>query len=81
METIKAQIRQWIVEKKKLPDANAVANDTALIEQKILRSIDIVDLIMFIEFLREEPLHASELAPGAFHSVDTIADNFFARRH
>ena len=78
MQMIKAQLKDWIVDKKKLQDATVVADDTALIEQKILKSIDIMDLIMFIEFLRERPLHVSELKPGAFHSIDTIADNFFA---
>ncbi len=77
MDTIKTQIKTWIVDKKKLPDASVVAHDTALIEQKILKSIDIMDLIMFIEFLRDRPLNAAELKPGAFHSIDSIADHFF----
>lgn len=77
MQAIKTQLKDWIVDKKKLSDPCVVSNDTALIEQKILKSIDIMDLIMFIEFLRDRPLHVSELKPGAFHSIDTITDNFF----
>lgn len=77
METIKAQIKRWIIDKKKIQDASALADDTALLDQKILKSVDIMDLIIFIEFLRDAPLQIQELKPGAFHSIDTIAANFF----
>lgn len=77
MDTIKAQLKQWVVDKKKLQDPSGLTDNTPLIEEKILKSIDIMDLIMFIEFLRDAPLQAAELKPGAFHSIEAIASNFF----
>ena len=77
MQAIKAQIKDWIVDKKSIQDATGLDNSTPLLESKLLKSVDLMDLILFIEFLREQPLNIDELNPGAFHSIDAIAENFF----
>ena len=76
MNDIKLQIKTWVMDKKKL-SAEQLDFDTPLLEEKILKSIDIMDLILFIEFMREEPININELNPGVFHSIDTITANFF----
>jgi acyl carrier protein len=78
MSEIKAQIKEWIIDKKKIQDASILNNATALLDTQILKSIDVMDLIIFIEFLRDAPLQITELKPGAFHSIDAIAEHFFA---
>jgi len=78
MDAVKAQIKEWIVDKKKIADAATLDGSTPLLDAKILKSVDIMDLIIFIEFLRDAPLHVTELKPGAFHSIDVIAQNFFS---
>ena len=78
MQHFKAQIKEWIVDKKRIEDADAFDYGTALLDTKVLKSVDIADLILFIEFLRDEPVNITELQPGAFHSIDAIAEHFFA---
>lgn len=77
MHCKKSQIREWIIDKKRIKEADHLQSSTPLLENKILKSVDIMDLMIFIEFMRNEPLDIRELTPGVFHSIDTIVDNFF----
>lgn len=74
---IRQTLRQWIVEKRKLVDPAQIANDTALLDGGFLRSIDVADLLIFIEFLRERPVDITDMKPGVFASIDSIANQFF----
>lgn len=76
--TVKTRIRDWILAKNPQVDAAALQDDTALLEQKILTSIQIMDLILFLEHLQERPLDIDQVQPENFHSVNTICAAFFA---
>ncbi|HEX4939475.1 MAG TPA: hypothetical protein VFX11_12430 [Candidatus Kapabacteria bacterium] len=76
--TVKNRIRDWILAKNPQVDAAALQDDTALLEQKILTSIQIMDLILFLEHLQERPLDIDQVQPENFHSVNTICAAFFA---
>lgn len=75
---IKQALRQWIADKRELGNHDMPSDDTALLETGLLRSIDIADLMIFIEFLRERPIEIGDLKPGVFASIDDIAAQFFA---
>ncbi|NPU91555.1 MAG: hypothetical protein HPY82_06540 [Gammaproteobacteria bacterium] len=76
--TVKTRIRDWILAKNPQVNAAALQDDTALLEQKILTSIQIMDLILFLEHLQERPLDIDQVQPENFHSVNTICAAFFA---
>ena len=78
MSTVKTRIRDWILAKNPQVNAAALQDDTALLEQKILTSIQIMDLILFLEHLQERPLDIDQVQPENFHSVNTICAAFFA---
>lgn len=75
-ETRKA-LRDWIYERAK--DKPARLDDaTAIIDQGILSSLDVVELVLFIENLRGEEVDVDALQPESFHDVDSIWKSFFA---
>jgi hypothetical protein len=76
--TVKTRIRDWILAKNPQVNAAALQDDTALLEQKILTSIQIMDLILFLEHLQERPLDIDQVQPENFYSVNTICAAFFA---
>lgn len=76
--TVKIRIRDWILAKNPQVNAAALQDDTALLEQKILTSIQIMDLILFLEHLQERPLDIDQVQPENFYSVNTICAAFFA---
>lgn len=78
MSNFKTRIRQWILEKNPAVDAAAFADDTPLLERKILTSIQIMDLILFLEHLQGRPVDIDQVQPENFHSLNTIHTAFFA---
>lgn len=78
MSIVKTQIREWILEKNPNVDSAALADDTPLLEQKILTSIQIMDLILFLEHLQGRPVDIDQVQPENFHSLNTIHTAFFA---
>lgn len=76
--TVKTRIRDWILAKNPQVNAAALQDDTPLLEQKILTSIQIMDLILFLEHLQERPLDIDQVQPENFYSVNTICAAFFA---
>lgn len=55
-----------------------IGDDTPLIESRILSSLQIVELLLFLEELRGKPVHPKELTPAAFRTVRSIHATFLA---
>lgn len=67
-------LRAWLIEHSRKEIDGAFTDATPLIEEGILSSIQVPDLLLFIEDLRGRPVELSELKPGAFRSVETIVN-------
>jgi acyl carrier protein len=76
---VREALRAWMAahSRKAIGDA-ALTDATRLIEEGILSSVQVPDLILFIEDLRGRPVDIAELKPGSFRSVDAIVATFFA---
>jgi hypothetical protein len=70
------RLRQWILEKSGKLAAAQLRDDTPILEQRILTSLQLPELILFLEELSGRPLDVSQLKPGVFRDVDTICRNF-----
>lgn len=73
---IKQALRDWIVKKNGKIDASVLTDEIGIIEQRIITSLQIMDLIMYLEKLTGEPLDVEQLKPGVFKNIDTIYQNF-----
>ncbi len=78
---IRTKLRSWIVKHTKAPAAKAAAfsDDTRILEEGILSSLDIVEFVLFIESLRGEDIDTDDIEPEVFTSVNTLYEAFFAQ--
>jgi acyl carrier protein len=74
---IRQQLRTWIVNRAK-DKPKALQDDTPILESGILSSLDVVELILFIEQLRGgEEVAVDTLEPDAIRDVNAIYQSFF----
>lgn len=76
---IRHALRSWILEKNGKINPEALQDDTPIIEQRIITSVQILDLILFLERLSDHPIDVENLKPGGFRDINAIYANFFAK--
>lgn len=69
------QIKLWIQDNN--PAAGEFDNHTPLLENKILTSVQIMDLVLFLEHLQNKPLDIDQVQPENFYSINKICHAFF----
>jgi len=70
-------LRRWIVERRPDITSDAIDDHTPLIEGGYLESLDVADLLLFVEQLRGRSIDVDSLTPGAFRDLDTLHSTFF----
>ncbi|MEB3284780.1 MAG: hypothetical protein VKN33_05795 [Candidatus Sericytochromatia bacterium] len=75
---LKEALRSWLSQKNPAVPVETIGDDTPLIDQRLLTSIQVMDLALFLEDLRGEPLDMTRLRAGAFSSINAIWSTFFA---
>ena len=73
----KSAIKAWMAERNCSIEAADIGDDTRIIEQKVITSMQIMDLILFIESLRGKPVEPAQIKAGSFQSVNAIEEAFF----
>lgn len=68
----RAKLRAWIRERS----GRDLADDTPIFDAGILSSMEVVELIVFVETLTGEPLDLESVEPDVLTSIDTIARGF-----
>ncbi len=76
---IRSALRAWVVRKNGKISAEQLRDDTPIIEERVVTSLQIMDLILFIEELRGAPVDVESLRGGAFSSINAIYAAFFAK--
>jgi acyl carrier protein len=77
---VRAKLRNWIVKHTKAPaKASAFTDDTPILEEGILSSLDIVEFVLFIESLRGEDVDTDDIEPAVFTSINTLYTAFFTQ--
>lgn len=74
---IRATLRDWVVRTNGKVSPSDIQDDTPILERRIVKSLDIMDLILFLEELRGRPIDVEKLKPGVFRDIDAIWRNFF----
>ena len=60
-------------------DVDSIAADTPLLEERIITSFDVLDLLIHLEQASGAPIGRDQLRPGSFRDIATIARIFIAR--
>jgi hypothetical protein len=74
------RLRGWIAAKDGRIAAADIGEETPIVERRLLSSLQVMNLLLYIEELRGEPIDAESLQPGAFRSLAAIYQQFFAER-
>lgn len=69
-------LRSWILKKNGKIQADDLRDDTPIIEQRIITSLQLMDLILELEKMTGNPVEVEELKPGVFKNIDSICKNF-----
>lgn len=69
-------LRNWILSKNTKIAPCQLQDNTAIIEERIVTSLQLMDLILYLEQLTERPVDVESLKPGVFASIDSIYNNF-----
>lgn len=78
-QEIKNSLRTWISAKSHHAEAAKLTDETPILEQRILSSLQVMDLILYIEQLSKNGIDPESLKPGVFSSVNRIYETFFAQ--
>ena len=74
--TCKERLRAWILEHGNRVDAAELRDDTPLLERRILTSLQIADLLLFLEELRGAPVELEGLTGASFRDLGSMVEAF-----
>ena len=74
-------LRQWIAGVSDKTTPESLADDTPLFRNGILKSVQVSDLILYIEELAGRAVDVEQIKPGVFRDIDTIYRSFFTHDH
>jgi acyl carrier protein len=74
---IKQALREWIAKASGKIDAQSLSDETPIIERRIISSLQVMDLILFLERLSNRSVEIDLLKPGVFRDIDSIYSAFF----
>jgi acyl carrier protein len=74
------RLRQWIAATSGRISLAELRDDTPLLESRLITSLQVMDLILFIESLAGKPLELERLQPGRFRDIDSICRSFLEER-
>ena len=76
---VRRKLRDWIAKHAKKPLTAEFNDETRMLELGILSSLDVVELVLFIEDLRGGEVDADAIDPEAFTNISTLHSAFFAK--
>ena len=76
-QQIKSLLREWVIKKNSKVTREEIQDDTPILEKRIISSVQIMDLILYLEYLRGQPIDVQNIQPGVFSNISTIFQAFF----
>lgn len=69
-------LRAWILRNTAKVEAFELTDQSPLLETQIVSSLQLMELILFLEEILGRSIDVTALRPGAFDSIDAIAGTF-----
>ncbi len=70
-------IKDWVLTKTKKITREELTWQTPLIETRLVTSLQLMELLVKIEAMREAPLNLENLKPGTFNTIETMVRTFW----
>ena len=77
-EEAKGELRGWILERAQAGPEQKLDFATPILDEGLLSSLDVVELILFVESLKGEEVDVTDIEPESLQSIDTIYETFLA---
>jgi len=74
--TRKERLRAWILEHGRRVDPSELTDETPLLERRILTSLQLADLLLFLEELRDRPVDIESLTGSSFRDLGSMVKAF-----
>lgn len=74
---IRRALRDWIAKTNGKIQPEELNDETPIIEQRIISSLQVMDLIFFIEKLSDKSIEVESLKVGVFSNINAIYGAFF----
>jgi acyl carrier protein len=74
---VREQLRGWILRRSQSKATKELKDDTPILESGLLSSLDVVELILFIESLLGTEVNVDDIEPEVLTNVSTIYEGFF----
>jgi hypothetical protein len=74
----RAQLVEWVLDRGKGLTRDTLAGDTPLLERRHLTSLQLPELLLFLEALRDAPIDVTKLCAGDLRNIDTICERYLA---
>jgi acyl carrier protein len=75
---VRQTLREWVLRKARGVAPEHVTGETLLLEQRLITSLHIAELIMLVERLSGASVNVRELTPKDFESINAICARFFS---
>lgn len=72
-------LRDWIIKTNGKIRPEDLTDETAIIERRIISSLQVMDLLLFLEALTGKSVDVEKLKPGIFQNINTLYENFFRK--
>jgi acyl carrier protein len=69
-------LRDWIVRTSGKVGKDELSDDMPIMERRIITSVQVMDLILFIEETTGNAVDVEQLKPGAFRDINEIVARF-----
>jgi acyl carrier protein len=76
-EAVMQSLREWLIKTNPAAADRRIEPDTDIIESRILESLQVVELILFLERQTGRAILAEDLNPATFRTLDSIYANYF----
>ena len=73
----RTKVRSCLAAIKPDLDIDSVGDNTPLLNERIITSFDVLDLILHLEQASGQPINRAQLVPGSFRDIATLACIFF----
>ena len=72
----KQALKEWVAKASGKVSTEELADDTPIIEQRIITSLQTLDLILFLEQLTGNAIDVEKLKVGVFRNINIIYESF-----
>lgn len=73
---LKEELMKWVLTKSTKITAADLTDSTPLIETRIISSMQVMELILFLEKLKGGKLNMKNIKPGVFQDINSIYNTF-----